>query len=138
MDTVMIEYPLADGKRICIEVSIEVKEHLERFDRQIRSLRRQDRRHLDFTEFADDQISTNAMLMQGDVADLLIQLERFEQLHRSIETLTVKQRRRLALRFGREMSYRQIARYEKVNPKTVSESIKQALVKLRQDLQLNR
>ncbi|TEB07114.1 hypothetical protein Psch_00657 [Pelotomaculum schinkii] len=45
---VTISYKLANGSQISVEVSTAVKELLEQSDRQIRSQRRQDRRHLDF------------------------------------------------------------------------------------------
>jgi DNA-directed RNA polymerase specialized sigma24 family protein len=135
--TVEIQYTLADGKRICIDVTIEVKEQLEKFDRQIRSQQRQDRRHLDFAEFVDDRTSAKAMYAQKDVADLLLKFERRDFIYQALMRLTEKQRRRLTLRFVYHMSYRKIARYESANPKTISESVNRALDKLRYDLQKN-
>ena len=50
---VKISYKLANGSQICVEVSTSVQELLEQSDRQIRSQRRQDRRHLDFKVSTD-------------------------------------------------------------------------------------
>jgi len=50
---VRISYKLANGSQICVEVSTSVQELLEQSDRQIRSQRRQDRRHLDFKVSTD-------------------------------------------------------------------------------------
>jgi hypothetical protein len=48
---VAIAYKTANGNSICVEVSTPVKELLEQSDRQIRSQRRQDRRHIDYVDF---------------------------------------------------------------------------------------
>jgi len=48
-----IKYKTADGKHICVEVTIEVKELLEQTDRKIRSQGRQDRRYLYRGEYID-------------------------------------------------------------------------------------
>ena len=58
---VTITYKLANGSQICVEVSTSVKELLEQSDRQIRSQRRQDRRHLDFAVLTDGN-STSSLL----------------------------------------------------------------------------
>ena len=62
MDKQLVEimYKLADGKRIRLEVSIEVKDLLEQADRQIRSQQRQDRRR--HTEYVDGLTDTTTVL----------------------------------------------------------------------------
>jgi hypothetical protein len=85
--TVEIQYTLADGKRICIDVAIDVKEQLEKSDRKIRSQRRQDRRHLDFSGFVDDRTSAKAICTQDDVADLLLESKRCEFIYQALMRL---------------------------------------------------
>ena len=53
---VPINYKTAVGKEICVTVTVEVKELLAQSDRQIKSQRRQDRRHL--TEYIDSLTPT--------------------------------------------------------------------------------
>lgn len=128
---VSIEYKTANGSKICVEVSTSVKELLEQSDRQIRSQRRQDRRHLDFKPLTDEYLENALLCEYEDTADLLDRMERDTRLHKAIGKLTEIQRRRLCLHFFRGFSYKQIARIEKVNSRAVAYSIKQALVALK-------
>lgn len=52
-------------------VSTPVKELLEQSDRQIRSQRRQDRRHLDFAIHTDEDLTSSLLPAYEDTADLL-------------------------------------------------------------------
>ncbi|OCN00855.1 hypothetical protein A7X67_08955 [Clostridium sp. W14A] len=127
---VTITYKTANGNRICVEVSTPVKELLEQSDRQIRSQRRQDRRHLDFTVRTDESFSDFLLPAYEDTADLLIKMERDAKLHEAISKLTEAQRRRLRLHFFEGHSYSQIARLEGVAYQTIVDAIKQALKRL--------
>lgn len=128
---VTIEYITADGGRIYIEVSASIKELLEQSDRQIRSQRRQDRRHLDFTPLTDEYLETMLLGAYEDTADLIERKERDARLHKAIGELTKTQRHRLYLYFFRGLTYTQIAKYEEVNYQSVVNSIEQALKRLK-------
>lgn len=127
---VTITYKTANGMRICVEVSTSVKELLEQSDRQIRSQRRQDRRHLDYMDFIDGLADAAMNYPQEDAADLLIRMESYRQLYAAVNRLSTTQRRRLLLHFSDNMSYRQIADLEGVNQSAVGYSIKRALQQL--------
>ena len=127
---VAITYKTADGKRICVEVSTPVKDLLEQSDRQIRSQRRQDRRHLDYMDFIDSLTDAAMNYPQEDAADLLIRMESYRQLYAAVNRLSTTQRRRLLLHFSDNLSYRQIADLEGVNQSAVGYSIKRALQQL--------
>lgn len=127
---VAITYKTADGKRICVEVSTPVKDLLEQSDRQIRSQRRQDRRHLDYMDFIDGLTDAAMNYPQEDAADLLIRMESYRQLYAAVNRLSTTQRRRLLLHFSDNLSYRQIADLEGVNQSAVGYSIKRALQQL--------
>lgn len=127
---VTITYKTANGKRICVEVSTSVKDLLEQSDRQIRSQRRQDRRHLDYMDFIDGLADTAMSYPQEDAADLLIRMESYRQLYAAVNRLSTTQRRRLLLHFSDNLSYRQIADLEGVNQSAVGYSIKHALQQL--------
>lgn len=131
---VTITYKTANGNRICVEVSTPVKELLEQSDRQIRSQRRQDRRHLDYMDFIDGLTDAAMNDPQTDAADLVIRMESYRQLYTAIGKLSEAQRRRLLLHFADNLTYRQIAELEGVNPFAISHSIKRALIQLQKYL----
>ena len=128
---ITIKYKTADGNEICVEVSTAVKELLEQSDRQIRSQGRQDRRYLAKEEYIDGLTDTTTVYPHEDFADLIIRMDRLNQLYTAIETLSEVQRRRLHLYYFVGLSYRQIAKIEGVNHKAIIQSVKQALYKLR-------
>lgn len=128
---VTITYKTANGNRICVEVSTPVKELLEQSDRQIRSQRRQDRRHLDFAVQTDEDLLSSLLPANEDTADLLERIERDTRLHEAIGRLTEIQRRRLCLYYFDGLSYRQIARLEGVTHRTVITTIEHSLNRLR-------
>ena len=127
---VTIEYKTADGKRIHVEVSFEVKGLLEQSNRQIRSQARQDRRYL---VSADDMRSLDDYNMspQIDIADLLISMESYERLNMAVNKLSAVQRRRLRMYYFGGLTYGQIAKIEDVSASTVHRSVKQAVKQLR-------
>jgi len=129
--SVTIRYKTAEGKRICVEVSTAVKELLEQSDRQMRSQSRQDRRHLDSKEYIDELVDTTSAYPQEDFADLVTRIDRTNRLYAAIETLSKAQKRRLCQYYFAELSYRQIAKIESVNHKSVARSVEQAVGKLR-------
>ncbi|MGX8702222.1 RNA polymerase sigma factor [Caproiciproducens sp.] len=131
---VTITYKTANGNRICVEVSTSVKELLEQSDRQIRSQRRQDRRHLDYMDFIDGLTDAAMNTPQADAADLAIRMESYRQLYTAIDQLPETQRRRLFLYYMDNLTHRQIAKLEGVNRGTVGRSIKHALIQLQKDL----
>ena len=128
---VTIKYKTADGKRICVEVTTAVADLLEQTDRQIRSQGRQDRRYLDNGEYIDGLTDTTTVCPGEDIADLVCRMDSYERLHAAIETLSEVQRRRIILYYFEDLSYRQIAKLEGVNFRSVAESITGATKKLK-------
>ncbi len=124
-----ITYMLADGKRIRLNVSVEVKSLLQQADRQIRSQRRQERRR--HTEYVDGLTDTTTALPQEDFADLLYRMDSYKHLYAAIDSLSGIQRRRLYLHYYRGLTYRQIAKAEGVSFSTVSDSVTRARKALR-------
>lgn len=124
---VTIKYKTANGNEICVEVSTSVKELLEQSDRQIQSQRRQDRRYLDFTPLTDEYLDNSLLGAYEDTADLLERMERNNRLHKAIDKLTEKQRRRLYLHFFRGLTIKQIATFENVDRRAIAYSIRQAI-----------
>ncbi|MFT9078422.1 RNA polymerase sigma factor [Ethanoligenens sp.] len=131
---VTITYKTANGNRICVEVSTPVKELLEQSDRQIRSQRRQDRRHLDYVDFIGGLSDAAMNHPQVDTADLVMKMESYRQLYAAIGKLPEAQRRRLLLHFVNSLTYRQIAKLEQVDFRTVGRSVERALIQLQKYL----
>jgi RNA polymerase sigma factor (sigma-70 family) len=131
---VTIEYKTADGSRIRVEVSTPVKELLEQSDRQIRSQRRQDRRHLEYEEYSDGLNDAAAVLTQEDFADLVIRMDSYKQLYSAVKKLSKTQRRRLIMRYFDGLTYRQIAEQENVSHRAVAYSIERAIETLKKQL----
>ena len=127
---VTITYKLANGSEICVEVSTSVQELLEQSDRQIRSQRRQDRRHLDFKVSTDGNSDSPLLPTYEDTADLLERMERDARLHKAIGKLTEVQQRRLRLYYFGGLTYSEIARLEGVYYRSVIDSINQAIKRL--------
>jgi RNA polymerase sigma factor (sigma-70 family) len=124
---ITIEYMLADGKRIRLEVTSEVAELVEQSDRQIRSQRRQDRRYLIFTDCIDE-IEDNIMTVPAeDAADLLNKLDSHENLYAAMDKLSKTQRRRLEMHYFDGLTYRRIAEIENVSHVAVMKSVAQAI-----------
>ena len=134
MNKIEIQYKTAEGKRIPVSVTEEVKELLTQSDREIRSQRRQDKRRL--AEYIEGVSETSLMLPHEDSADLLIRKDENKALYEAMTYLTETQLRRLVLHYAYSFSYRKIATLEKVNDKSVFESVDQALRKLRKYLNL--
>ena len=127
---VTITYKLANGSQICVEVSTSVQELLEQSDRQIRSQRRQDRRHLNFAVQTDDDLESSLLPAHEDTADLLERMERDARLHKAIGKLTEVQQRRLCMYYFGGLTYSEIARLEGVYYRSVIDSINQAIKRL--------
>jgi len=128
-----IIYKLANGKRICLNVTIEVKELLEQSDRQIRTQRRQDKRHLDYVE-SMDELDTLPLQPQADIADLVIMMDSHSRLYSAMDKLSDVIRRRVYLYHFCGLSCREIADMEKVHHTTVSRSLQKALKILKRHL----
>jgi RNA polymerase sigma factor (sigma-70 family) len=84
--------------------------------------------------FIDDLTDAAMNNPQADTADLVMKLEGYRQLYTAVNKLPEAQRRRLLLHFVDNLTYRQIAELEGVNPVAVSHSIKRALIQLKKCL----
>ena len=129
----IIKYKTANGSHICVEVSTPEKELLEQSDRQMRSQRRQDRRH--HTEYIEGLSDSTIFLPQESIVDLVIRMDNYQQLYSAIDKLSKVQQRRLMLYYYYDLTYRQIAEIECVTHIAILKSVSQAIQKLRFILQ---
>ena len=128
---VTVEYKPIGGKRISVEVTPEVMQVLEETDRKLRSQGRQDRRHLDSREYIDGVSDTTDIYPQEDIADLVIRMNRYNQLYAAMKTLTARQQRRVYLYYFAGLTYREIGEMEGVGFKTIHDSVNHAKQKMR-------
>lgn len=128
---VKISYELYNGKLICIDVSIAVRDLLEQSDRQFRSQKRKDRRYLDFVESVDE-LDTLLTQPQEDTAALVFRMDSYRHLYSAINELPELQRRRLLLYFFNGLTYHQIAKIEGVGIMAIARSIKRAVDALKE------
>jgi RNA polymerase sigma-70 factor (ECF subfamily) len=129
---VEISYKLADGTRVRLDVSPEVKSLLAQADRRARSQRRQERRR--HTEYVDGLTDTTTVLPQEDFADLIERMDSYKRLYAALETLPEVQRNRVILHYFGGFTYRQIGDFEGVSGMAVSQSVANARKALRKIL----
>jgi RNA polymerase sigma-70 factor (ECF subfamily) len=129
---VQISYKLADGTRVRLDVSPEIKSLLQQADRRARSQRRQERRR--HTEYVDGLTDTTTAIPHEDFADLITRMDSYKRLYAAMETLPEVQRSRVILHYFGGLTYRQIAEHEGVGKTAVSNSVAQARKALRKIL----
>ena len=122
-ECVTIEYKINSSKKITIEVSSDVNEVLEQTDRTVRSQRRQDRRHIDFTPMTDEFLELSSRTASEDTAAIYEKLERNEELYSAIEQLSEIQKRRVCLYYFLGKNQHEIAKLEKVNDSAIGRSL---------------
>ncbi len=128
--SVTIEYKTADRSRIQVEVSPPVKRLLEQSDRQIRSQRRQDRRHVSYVDFMDGLADTAMIDPRDSITDLVVNMESYERLYAALAQLSAIQRRRICLYYGYDLTHRQIAALEGVDHSAIGKAIRRAVTQL--------
>jgi RNA polymerase sigma-70 factor (ECF subfamily) len=128
-----IIYKTADGKWVCLDVSMKVKNLLVQADRQIRSQRRQERRR--HTEYIEGLTNTSNVRPQEDFADLISRMDSYKRLYSAIKKLPDTQRRRISMYYFKGMTYQKIAESHGVHHATVMRSVAQARHTLKQLLQ---
>lgn len=123
-----INYKLADGSVVLVEVTPETAEFILRNDREIANADRKERYHTPYhlealeyegTDYADPETPE----------DVLIRQEEKEQMTDSLKLLTDTQLRRLSMK-AEGMSLRQIAAAEDTSVNAVKESLEAAKKKL--------
>ena len=123
-----INYKLADGSVVLVEVTPETAEFILRNDREIENADRKERYHTPYhlealeyegADYADPRTPE----------DVLVRQEEKEQLTDCLKLLTDTQLRRLSMK-AEGMSLRQIAAAEEMSVNAVKESLEAAKKKL--------
>lgn len=114
-------YPLYYTEDCCIEVSDEVAEQIEKFDRTEHAYRERTRVHKAYYSLdAGDGIEKDILFVQMSP----------QELYTAINELPEKQAKRIYARFFQSMSISDIARIEGVAVSSVKESIDRGLKKI--------
>lgn len=134
MSTKRIKYKvLAENGvyEIELEVDVAVAEVLEKSDKKLLALEKQDRRHLDSSGYVEGETEPNMLHHQRGLEDLAIELMNKRQLYTEIQQLPPIQRRRVSAYYLKGMTYQQIAAKEHAALSSVYESINMGLQNLR-------
>ena len=122
-------YTLANGKRIHLLVSREIKHYIEQTKRQYQTQSRKSR--LYDTELTIDLIDTKASFLRDGFIDLIHEVERYNRLYNAINKLPETQQRRLKMYYFERFTYSQIAEIEGVAVNAIVEAIERAKITLR-------
>jgi len=128
-----VQYMLADGKTVRLEVPACVKEALDHSDRQERTRKRKDRRY-GLLIVPNDELDTRLVAQQPGGLELLVRAEERARLIAALDSLTEKQCRRLLLRVVHGWTYSKIAQHEKVSAGSIRKGVERALLLLRESL----
>ena len=123
-----IDYTLADGEIIQVQVTEAVAKVLKEFDRKETALKRQDRRHLDLYGNPDVKIYHARQAWQESPEDeIMTRLVDNQLLYDALQNLTQTQRERIYAYFFKELSLEEIAEKEGIYFTTIQQSISSSL-----------
>ncbi|MBR3999291.1 MAG: sigma-70 family RNA polymerase sigma factor [Clostridia bacterium] len=115
-----------------MDVEEKVAEFLEKERKKTASAKRKEQRYK-----AQYSLNAGDGIEEKTVIRLFREARKHEELRARLEwsmrTLTKVQRRRVLMRFDREMKYKEIAEAENVNVNAIEDSIKGALKKMRKN-----
>ena len=117
-------YTLANGIRVRLKVSREVKHFLVQTKRQYQAQERKNRRYN--VELDIDLIDIKASSLRDGLIDLIYEAERYNRLYYAINKLPEIQQRRLKMYYFDKLTYNQIAQSEGVTFKAVAKAIENA------------
>jgi len=119
------------GVRQCMEISKTLFDAFDRFELDDLSFLNEVDNHYEHSELTEASLNARAAEKAETVEETAIQHLQSEQLHRAIERLPDKQRRRLVLYYFGELTYEQIAKVEGCTISPIKRSIDEALKNLK-------
>lgn len=134
-NTVSINYRLADGKQVPVDVSPEVARFLKSEEKRERTRRRDDRRFLDKDGYVDGETE----LLLHDLGESVLQevehKERAALVNGAIKRLRSRHRNYVHAYYFKGMTLQEIADIEGLNRATVGRVLQKAVAHLRAILQ---
>lgn len=133
-ECISIKYELADGTVLDVVVTLSVAVAIKESDNKHLALIKQDRRHIEYSSM--DVLPITSDVDAGTVEGVVERLDDYARLNEAMSRLTKKQHRRVKAHFFYGLSLTEIAKQEKTSIPTVHESIREALKKLKEILEL--
>ena len=114
-----------NGQAVSVDVTIEVYECIQGFDRKAENLMHQKRRHWDIREL-DEYIIANECSRVHTLTpeQILCRKETLNQIKKTLKACTETQQKRFLLYALEDMSYEDIARLQGCSKMAISHSIK--------------
>lgn len=126
----------SDGERQphCIEISKDLFDAFDEFERRDLSYLNEVDRHYELSEQSEESLDKRVAQHQNSVEEFVHRRMEAESLHKAIAQLPEGQRRRLVLYYFGSFTYEQIAEMEGCTHTAVRKSVSAALKKLKEFL----
>jgi len=129
-----ISFSDAENKEHCIEISKDLFDVFDEFERRDLSYLNEADRHYELSEQSEESLSKCAAQHQSSIEELVHRRMEAESLHKAISQLPKTQRRRLVLYYFGSFTYEQIAEMESCTHTAIRKSVSAALKKLKKYL----
>lgn len=126
-----ISFSDSEHRTHCIEISRDLFEAFDEFERSDLSYLNEVDRHYELSEQSEENLVKRAVLHQVPVEEYVQQRMEAASLHKAIALLPEIQRRRLVLYYFEDLSYTEIAKMEGCSHVAVRKSIYLALKSLK-------
>ena len=113
----------SQGVPICMEISRELYELLDKFELEDLSMMNEFDNHWEHEELTEASLERRAVRQQESLEETIIRLERYDRLYKAIATLPEAQRRRLRLYYFGGLTYDEIAKLDGCTHQAVVKSV---------------
>lgn len=125
-----VTFPDSQRRKLCIEVTQELFELLDKFELEDLSFLNEMDNHYENSELTEQSLSAGAATQQESVDETVEKRIQNQELHKAITQLPEVQRRRLIMYYFEGLTYEQIAEREGCSHPAVMKSISTAIRKL--------
>ena len=129
-----IAFEDGQGERHRFEISRELYEAFDRFELEDLKYLNSLSRHIDYTELSEKLLESLDVGKSESVEEIVLRKFQKKRLHKAMEKLSAKQKRRLVLHYFYDLTYEQIAEKEDCSFQAVAKSIVSAEKKLKKFL----
>lgn len=126
-----VSFKDAHGADICVEINKEIYKLFDKFELEDLSFMNEWDRHTEHSELTDESLNKRAVKQSESTEDIVSKRVLNSELHRAINLLPEKQRRRLILYYFGELTYEAIAEREGCKHTAIIKSVKSAITKLK-------
>lgn len=126
-----ISFSDGEGQLHCIEISKDLFDAFDEFERRDLSYLNEVDRHYELSEQSEESLNKRTVRHQDSVEEVVHRRMEAKALHKAIAQLPEAQRRRLVLYYFGSFTYEQIAKMEGCTHTAVKKSVSSALKKLK-------